>query len=352
MFPPFNRIGGARGPNGTTLDDVKAAVDYGNGQLFTINAWLEGVFNRMTEMNGHLEKLAGTGAVPNGWTGLPDYLFRFLGGAAPGDSVTTIRDLLRFTIAQQLTSINYIIGNPAAVTDEYQLAVAIEQYISEQQTRAVDSFNIGAMEASLGSLGEAPANQTIKALLEAIRVEQVRAADCCEENGESNPGTVNPAPTFGCGPRIRNIGWKAKGITINNQTTYRIWSPVWLPTSFASNSFQGYPNSDGHHQVFGTSLINKRADVCISWNFEGTDVPFVFGRDIVSTQAVALASEYINGPGLSGGANLANGGLVTETDTCSGSPTSRWIAFNFAFVEGTTPSNNVFIGWTDRACAS
>lgn len=350
MFPPFNRIGGARGPNGTTLDDLKGTLDYIGDQATNQTAWLEGIFNRLNEINGLMQKLVGTIDVPNGWVGLPEYLFRHVSAAAPGDSVTTIRDILRLSIAQSLASLEYGFRDPAAAGQGYLLSQLAAMLIAEEAQRQNTSFDIGAIEAAIGSLGEAPAGQTVKMLLEAIRVEAQRQADCCEETGGVEDPT-NDHLTGGCGPYERNTGWLDKGTFVDSGTTYRRWSPLWPSNAIGTSAVwsKGFAVG-GQTQVFGLTTANKRGDLCISWNFTGGNIPHLFGRDIVGDEATAKASQVLGTPGLGGTNPLTAGGLIDTVDTCGGANVPRWVAYNFAFVDGVTPAKNVFLGWVDRVC--
>jgi hypothetical protein len=346
--------GGIRGPDNRNLTDLHNLIAISNVALAAMALQIDGMSANIAQLAADVRRLVGDGStMPAVWQGLPSYLHGNIAASDASDA-DTIRTSLNSSF-NQLAFLNTRLDQAGLpITAGGRASQAVDMILAEAPNRATARFAIEAVAAALGSLGSAPADLTVKQLLEQVRLEAVRMADCCEEGGSGEPGDGlnDPPASFGCAPQSRVILWQDTGVTQSLPAgggTIRLWKPLFSSATIDLAASLSYVDSGGG-RVIGVNSAGKRAQVCISWDFTGGNSMVDFGRDILSTAQNALDSTVRGTPSLSGGATLQVGGLVDELNTCDGTPSQRWISWNCWFFDGVTPQLNAFLGVAQMTC--
>lgn len=355
MFP-FNRIGGTRGPNGTTLDDLLQAL-FNAGDLLQ-QLITQGQANGLllAQLSSDLRRLVGEPVNdPATWRGLPAEL-----GVSPTSSGETLADRLFALVLlgsnvegntsvsadrlqNILTQLTALRGAPAASLAEL-LAVL---NASDGRLNQLVGLN-NEQSAVLGFIGDEPAGKSVKALL----ADQLA---CCEGDDPGGGGDPNnpenePPEGFGCPNGLRATGWYKVFETVTpQQQTITRWHPIF-PALAGFNTVGG--TSDAQRQGYNLSGDPAARDICISWNFANNQrVPTGFGRNRAGSIAGSVDDNSVNGP-LGGSATLEVGGLTDELRRCVPSDDDDdYVSYVFEVTGTTAPALNVWLSKIDRSCA-
>jgi hypothetical protein len=347
MVLPPNRIGASRGPNGSTLDDVVAAI---NGLSVVVGEQtiiLESMRNFLDSVANDVQTLTGTPSVDLGWQGLPHFLRTYV--YEPFDEFDTSRTLAFNTYfsregIQRL--VRYLGGNTAssdAVTRTGGLIEMLGGTNTSNNAREV-SFLL-AIASVLGELEADPVGSSIKDLLRSIDVNALRSADCCEEGGNSEPDPDNPnndpPVNFGCANAIRVSEWVNRGTVDVSGVTNTLWQARFntVPTGITQ-----FVASGDQATSYGLAISPTKYDLCISWNFNNNlDQPNAFGRNRSNLQNTAATDTFVAGP-VSSGSSFIIGGLVDELSRCEVSdPDDDWCGYMFRVPGTATPGLNAFL---------
>lgn len=347
MSNPPNRIGGARGPNGSTLDDVVAGLGLLAQGLNNAGLILDGISDRIDITNQYLARLVGE-TVPANWTGLPNAL---------GVDVTSNGQVPLFTYVQALwdttaTGVLPALSGPAGPRlEEVRAAVAALQgndlanlsnlaFLLQTQLTLQEQ-----MQLVLGFVEQAPAGSSIKDLLRSIDVNQLRAAECCEE-GSTGGGTIPPPPT-NCNGRLgtyQQCSLTPIGTGVVGADTYDVYRLLW-PASFFEAERMGNvgPVAPGANNGLG-SLPDELGqnvanyDVCLATRFVQGGHPLF---------AAVVQTERANPTNITFAfANtqpFTEDGTFYETFYRGVSPDEpNILVANFAWPQGTAPSGAVW----------
>lgn len=344
MTLPPNRIGAVRGPGGSTLDDV---VD-GLGQ---VRLAVEGVSLTLEAVAADLRRLTGTGGAPAGWLGLPEYL-----GVAIGEVGDVSASALSTLYLQRdiLAALSRAVGNtgaPPVSTPAPSLYALTSAAVDALTSAAGDNVynrlgsirdNSLALLQSLGTLPSTPANQTVKALLQAL-------VDCC--NGTPPPPEFLP-PEASC--NTQPITWVECTLVERFEQGpggQRVFAVEFPPVVTGNPQLGGVQVTgfESPEPALG-SLTNgdldcTQYDVCIAWSFSADTPLYNYAIDVRSAEVNVPYNAYTSQTPpvpLSGSQytnffarDLSNANFVLQA--------------NFAFDTGVTPVGKVWVG---AACAS
>lgn len=301
--PTQNRVGGTRGPDGRTLTDLY-------NQLVTMNAGLVAQAETLNAMNLRLQTIQAVSIS----------FLEIVGGATapiPGGFNSWK------ATADRLGSILGILEGEAAA-------------------RSTARFAIGAIEATLGSLGEEPAGRTHKELLAEIAAEAKRQADCCEENGGNNggggfPDQTNPKPVDLCNdiatiPRV--AGFQDGGTTTFLGGDVQVIIP--RPTTIPDGSLEIVINQ-GSLNLAGYRHFGPGHDILlIEWDFtESTSIPVALTFASAFAGQGLFENNWYLGVDASAG-DLTRGCFSVTLESCFlGAEEVEEYYFAFAFPEGT-----------------
>lgn len=278
MVLPPNRIGGTRGPNGSTLDDVVAAIQETNialgelgVQISSQNAFLNSLANDVQRLVGPAENL------PSNWLGFPAAL-----GTPPVNAQSeTFWQMvigIAFAVNDIQSSANGSEASLTAILDAIglrgQQPVGANVNILQQMDYARQ--RVDALYLVAGQLTDAPTGSTLKDLLRSIDVNQLRAADCCEENSNQEPPTETqpPGPEDSCplsGGPLRTTGYFFwRNLPAEELDEY---IPLWDGLEAASSGLVAPLNSFDAAPIPAIYAPEFLANVCFEWNLLDGQVP-------------------------------------------------------------------------------
>lgn len=185
------RLGGIRGVGQQTLTGLTGEIAFVRSELQNVNTKLTALAVQVAALESGMTKLAGAGAAPAGWEGIPSAWG--VGPSSPpatlarrlGDILTALEVLGEGSNAEllaQLVALNESVDSLETVVNSNILALY-------QQTVAI-SGNLSGLYVSIGDIASAPGFGTIKQLLGAL-------VECCEEGNTAPPPTFQP-PATGC----------------------------------------------------------------------------------------------------------------------------------------------------------
>lgn len=209
---------------------------------------------------------------------------------------------------------------------------SVQQGIISSQ--AVNLLNIAQ---SIGSIGQTPANYTVKHLLGIIQECLCEAVPDLTGGAGGEPSLpYNNEPLGLCGEfpasyRIYSTQFVAN--TIVGGITYKIYSPLWAPGGGWEDYIPMVTTASGRK----VHLLNiPRARVCVSWNFAGTTMLGTYGR-ILSGSADGADIEAVN-----------TFSLATPTgskldDIVQSNAGERYLSYRFAVPETVSFPPNVWL---------
>lgn len=351
MTLPPNRIGGVRGPNGATLDDVVALL---GTQAIALDALASAVGQSnqfLEQLVSDLSRLTGSGALPSLWDGLPQYLTRVLGSEAA--AIDEEQNLFALGLFQRQAALNMLLGlfGTTAPTALARLGWLLEvrNALIEGQGENVysrvsetASYTLALLD-SLGNFNDAPDGRTIKNLLDNL-------VSCCEE-GNSGGGETFPPPTLDCAGQP--VTWQEVQLELiaaqgpGGQDVYTVVWPATYPeaptaTGTSRDLFEGF-------QPGMTTTLNSGGPVdyavCIYWHFSDTAPPYNMDAFKVPSNDNLLGISY-----------TSYSGLMPVNDQKGDTPemlTAGGVRFvyhaNFAWDSGVTPIGKVWVAVSEIA---
>lgn len=205
MVLPPGRIGGARGPNGSTLDDIVDAINGTNTILNELAVTLSSQNEFLDSIANDLSYIVGSPGARPAWPGLVLWLNTVLGDADFPASpwplsvdVSITREVLG-RLSQYLGGVNL---QSASITRGKGLLEVLGAQVGDVATEP--GSYVRDLAAVAGLLADAPAGETLKSLLAATRDATERSADCCEGGGENppDPNQTQPCETDGTSFRV------------------------------------------------------------------------------------------------------------------------------------------------------
>lgn len=352
MVLPPNRIGGVRGPNGATLDDVVAAVS----DLLPV---LEGIQSSVAALAQRVDALflPDPAIVVNGfeWEGIQRALLYqswlqtniFTVANEGASAAVTLRGWLGYHLGALDEQGAVQPGGQAAPAKLYLSAIDTAAALtSASGDTAYSRFgtmrdNSTAILQAIGTLPSTPNGETVKTLLAAL-------LECCQTGGGETPGNgQNPAPSGFCDglTRVRQLSWDELGTTTIGGTAATIYRVQFNFGGGLLDPAQGYlpvgePNAPQSIRIVDGVAVN----LCLSWDFSGQTAPLAFGRDIGAVGSTLVNSQFVGTPLT--GAELQTGGDTVLVDRVTNAG-DRLVVYNFAFATGVTPTLNVHLGVDD-----
>jgi len=305
------RIGGTRGPNGATLDDVVAglvavrnevtavrlalgpALELITTGIATQNATLTTLLTRLSWLTGTVSPVG-----PLWGSSLPQFLTSVLGSRANivFDGRNAIQPQLEELLVNAADALRYSRGlniPPVAGSDDANIGIR------------------AALYAIRDAVGEDPPgfDSSIFALLRSIDVSSGRTADCCEDNG----GGGDPPPPI-TPPSACSLSTPFVTTTFDLVATFAVSEPqaglitVWRPewTDLPS----GMANFTVPSGVVPIVTPNQDVTICYAWNSDGSS-------------GTVLPQGWVNVTGVTG---------------LSGAETPNWQSFYSQLDPGTFPS--------------
>lgn len=276
MVLPPNRIGAARGPNGSTLDDVVDAI---NGLVAVQQAQaitLESMRAFLDSIATDIAYISGPPAQRPTWPGLSSWLKTVLGDeeftASPWPlavDVSISRDVLG-RLSQYLGGLNL---QSASITRSYGIMEALGESLNNP-SNDVEGFLPQILE-SLGVRGTSPTNLSALAYLALIADSTERSADCCEENSQPGGGGENPppGPSFSCG--LESTPYRATSYEFRrNLPADQLDEYIVMFTGFSSQSPSGFTETVSNDTVPLPCYEGPaNAQLCWEWNLSSGQVP-------------------------------------------------------------------------------
>lgn len=276
MVLPPNRIGASRGPNGSTLDDVVAAINSLTAvvgeQIVVLNsqrAFLE-------DIAVGLDKLIGSDTLEFGtWPGLIRWLDRFIAYSDNFDEFPpTMSTSLRNLSSTAQAFFRYAGGNNyGAATRPYGIMEALGEPI-DAVGNDVEGF-LYQLVNSIGVRGTSPTNLSALAYLALIADSTERSADCCEENSQPGGGGENPppGPSFSCG--LESTPYRATSYEFRrNLPADQLDEYIVMFTGFSSQSPSGFSETISNDTVPLPCYEGPaNAQLCWEWNLSSGQVP-------------------------------------------------------------------------------
>ena len=274
MSQPPNRIGGIRGPNGATLDDILATLTLiRNGQLLqlqneqAIRTALDTLVTRVTYLTGTSAPNA-----TNFGASLPAYLQRVLGWTNPqGPQAGSIQqyaiesfDALN-SLRQAAAGVDVFAEGDNIYTRIFNALSSLEGDNVYARLGSIRDNSLALLQA-VGSLPSTPASETVKTLLAAL-------VACCEDGNDGStpqPG-LNPPPPNAClesdgyTPLARVLGWSLVGEADGDTNIYQALWPTNTPAGYyLIPAAAPFPQGQGIASDQGDF-----ARACFAWDFTG-----------------------------------------------------------------------------------
>lgn len=339
MTNPPNRVGGIRGPNGATLDDVVEALASIAGSLVLVQADTAAIRsmlstvapatpNVLSTLLTRVSYLTGSATPSNGFgqLGLPNYLRLVAGDVrlAGTEGFPPMQDLLSNVDRWTFDTVKSLHGLNVGSQGANQLVEAASTLV--------------ALLTALGSFTSPPADTTIKSILQA-------QLECCEDSG----ATYNPAaPTSGCSgaaPAWQECALVLSAANVGGEDIYRVVFPAIVFGTIASLGNAQIGSVDKNALIdLSEEPWNANTEVCMAWDFAPTVVTTNF--DIVVTNDIngyGPFASYVSGD------NPGNQGSQLNILPAGGfGGTVRGGLFaNFAFAAGTQLQGKVWVMASD-----
>lgn len=263
MTNPPNRIGGARGPGGTTNDDILAAINTTNILMGELGVQISSLTAFLDSIAGDMRYFVGDPANRSQfWNGISGTLGA--NNEGPNGSIWASLFFLGFVLNDIDGKLQQIAGASNLTNGKLDLI------------RGTPAGDLGMIAQVLGDIEGAPLGSTIKDLLRSIDVNQARAADCCEDGGvEPEPTeTEPPGPDFRCalsdGP-LRTTGYFFwRNLPGDGFDEY---IPLWDGLEAASGGLVAPLNSFDLNPIPAIFAPETVTDVCFEWNLLDGQVP-------------------------------------------------------------------------------
>lgn len=345
MVLPPNRIGGIRGPNGATLDDIAALL---GTQAIALDALASAVGQSnlfLEQLVSDLSRLTGSGVLPAMWDGLPQYLTRVLGSEAA--AIDEEWNLLGLGLFNRQAALNMLLGlfgttSPTALARlgwllEVRNALTdgngdnVHSRIGAVSDRALDLLD------SLGTINDAPADRTIKSLLEQLAL-------CCENNGGPG-GETFPPPTVDCAGQP--VTWQEVELELiaaqgpGGQDIYTVVWPASYPEAQTATNEQRTAGSGTQSGMTTTLTSGGPIDyaVCLYWHFSDETPLYNMDSFKVPSNSILLEVSYTSYSGTA--PNNDQKGATVEMLTAGG---VRFVYHaNFAWASGVAPVGKVWV---------
>lgn len=329
------RLGGARGPNGRTLDDLYTRL----GDVVTGLATLNTITNQLVSVNQNLlETRDGVGSLTQLLRG-----FEVPYGTDPSSYpmvLKSVRDLVK-----RLN--DYIVGTGAVQNDRgenfYGELLIIHGFLN--QIRGYSSSQVNFLEDMkpaldrlsdvTGNLATPPAAVTIKSLL-------VQLLACCEDAAAPGGGGVLPPANVctvdGVAQAVQWDSFFDRGIQILNFQERQIFAGQF---TLAPTSIQGVPiqvaTEGGAWQIYRI-LGAHQLTLVFSWDFTGLAAQPV-GFSLISAANGAVDVSKFGDFEPVGLGNMTKGCTTYELTNCAYVAGDIWrFYFSFAFPLGTIAS--------------
>jgi hypothetical protein len=333
--------------------DIRSNTSSGLGGIFSQLAAiagglasLPGILTALQQVRDDLRLLVGTGANPGDFTSLRNELG--LTREVQEYFVTWSQAVIGVTGSAGI--VGSLSGNLAtirsSVTSLATAVTAIKSTIDAEATaRATLGFNVGSLQAAIGSLGTDPPNLTVKQLLELIRAEAERQADCCEEG--SNPIFDPDPPSVTCA----GVGdaWIECSLSLRfaenpGNDVYGVVFPAGVSEGSIIGGINPVYNGSAFDPGLGITTGSPAAQsyqACIAWAFSEEAV--LVDYDINGT--VRGGSSPFNSYVSSTGSPPQVGSESLVFDIFTPPSTQRAMQANFAFANGTLVEGKVWVSW-------
>lgn len=272
-------------PDGPYTDSIRSDSSSGIGGLWTLLASFGAGLAALPQIAEDLRYLVGDPSTrPADWEGLA----KAIGTMNPeGDfnlrqllqNIQLYVDLTSGYASQAVINLLYVtsfIDKPGPEGGFWNINDIVQQLISANAGLTGLQAQINSTNQVLGDVEDAPTGSTMKDLLRSIDINQLRAADCCEENGNQEPPTETqpPGPEDSCplsGGPLRTTGYFFwRNLPAEELDEY---IPLWEGLEAASSGLVAPLNSFDAAPIPAIYAPEFQANVCFEWNLLDGQVP-------------------------------------------------------------------------------